>query len=133
MCLIWNKTENSKNLKSNPKNAIKFLRSGVKLEFVLNSFDWFQKCAIQLIRKGKIYSKNSMKLYSKVVQFDSTPTIGWSQIFQMLDSFKIRSKIIRFENLWFDWLERSKWFKKFDKNQFVPLIQFNSTSKSCKK
>ena len=70
---------------------------GVKLEFVRNSFDLIRKFAIQLIRKGKKYSKNSMKINSKFVQFDSTPTIGWSQIFQMLDSFEIRS--IQFKNL----------------------------------
>ena len=72
-------------------------RGGVKLEFIQNSFDSIPKFAIQLIRKGKKYSKNSMKINSKFVRFDSTPTIGWSQIFQMLDSFEIRS--IRFENL----------------------------------
>ena len=81
-------------------------RGGVKLEFVRNSFDSIRKFAIRLIRKGKKYSKNSMKINSKFVRFDSTPTIGWSQIFQMLDSFEIRS--IRFENLWFDWFERWK-------------------------
>ena len=44
-----------------------------------------------MIRKGKKYSKNSMKINSKFVRFVSTPTIGWSQIFQTLDSFEIRS------------------------------------------
>ena len=82
-------------------NSIKEARieitGGVKLEFVQNSFDSIRKFAIRLIRKGKKYSKNSMKINSKFVRFDSTPTIGWSQIFQMLDSFEIRS--IRFENL----------------------------------
>ena len=75
-----------------------FQRSGgVKMEFIRNSFDSIQKFAIRLIQKGKKYSKNSMKINSKFIWFDSTPTIGWSQIFQMLDSFKIRS--IRFKNL----------------------------------
>ena len=55
-------------------------RGGVKLEFVRNSFDSIRKFAIRLIRKGKKYSKNSMKINSKFVQFDSTPTIGWNQI-----------------------------------------------------
>ena len=72
-------------------------RGGVKLEFVQNLFDSIRKLAIRLIRKGKKYSKNSKKINSKFVRFDSTPTIGWSQIFQRLDSFEIRS--IRFENL----------------------------------
>ena len=83
-------------LKTNP-NFPMWCRGGVKLEFVQNSFDSIRKIAIRLIRKGKKYSKNSMKINSKFVRFDSTPTIGWSQIFQMLDSFEIRS--IRFENL----------------------------------
>ena len=56
-------------------------RGGVKLEFVQNSFDLTWKFAIRLIRKGKKYSKNSMKINSKFVLFDSTPTIGWFQIF----------------------------------------------------
>ena len=73
------------------------VRGGVKLEFVRNSFYSIRRFAIRLIRKDKKYSKNSMKINSKFVRFDSTPTIGWSQIFQMLDSFEIRS--IRFENL----------------------------------
>ena len=51
-------------------------RGGVKLEFVRNSFDSIRKFAIRLIRKGKKYSKNSMKINSKFVRFDSTPTIG---------------------------------------------------------
>ena len=61
-----------------------------------NSFEIrsIRKFAIRLIWKGKKYSKNSMKINSKFVQFDSTTTIGWSQIFQMLDSFEICS--IRF-------------------------------------
>ena len=54
-------------------------RGGVKLEFVRNSFDLISKFAIQLIRKGKKYSKNSMKINSKFVRFDSTPTIGWME------------------------------------------------------
>ena len=49
------------------------------------------KFAIRLIGKGKKYSKNSMRINSKFVQFHSTPTIGWSKIFQMLDSFEIHS------------------------------------------
>ena len=62
---------------------------GLGVESNWNSFEIrsIRKCAICLIRKGKKYSKNSMKINSKFVQFDSTPTIGWSQIFLMLDSF----------------------------------------------
>ena len=75
-------------------------RGGVKLEFVRNSFDSIRKSAIRLIRKGKKYSKNSMKFNLKFVRFDLTPTIGWSQIFQMLDSFEIR--LIQFQHLCFE-------------------------------
>ena len=72
------------------------IRGGVTLEFVRNSFDSIQNFAIRLIRKSKKYSKNSVKINSKFVRFDSTSTIGWSQIFQMLDSIRICS--FRFEN-----------------------------------
>ena len=76
------------------------LKLGVESNW--NSFEIcsIRKFAIQLIRKGKKYSKNSMKINSKFVLFNLTPTIGWSQIFQMLDLLKIRS--MRFENLSFD-------------------------------
>ena len=109
-------------------------RGGVKLEFVRNSFDSIWKFAIWLIQKGKKYLKNSMKINSKFFRFDSTPTIGWTQIFQMLDSFEIRS--IRFENLRFDWFERWKiiWKNsikinsKFDRFDLTtPLVR----SKAC--
>ena len=66
-------------------------RGGVKLEFAQNLFDSIQKFAIRLFRKGKEYSKNLMKINSKFVRFDLTPTIGWIQIFQLLDSFEISS------------------------------------------
>ena len=79
-------------------------------EFVRNSFYSILKLMIWLIRKGKKYSKNSMKINSKFVRFGSTPTIGWGQIFKMLDSFEIR--LIQFENLWFDWFERWKIIRK---------------------
>ena len=64
----------------------------------MNSFEIrsIRKLAIRLIRNGKKYSKNSMKINSKFVRFDSTTTIGWNQMFQMLDSFKICS--IRFDS-----------------------------------
>ena len=65
---------------TNENSLFTDLRGEVKLEFVRNSFDLIRKFAIQLIRKGKEYSKNSMKINSKFVLFDSTPTIGWSQI-----------------------------------------------------
>ena len=32
-----------------------------------------------------------MKINTKFVRFGSTPTLGWSESFQMLDSFEIRS------------------------------------------
>ena len=67
------------------------------MEFIRNSFNSIRKFAIRLIREGKKYSKNLMKINSKFVRFDSTPTIGWSQIFQMLDLFEICSKFIRFD------------------------------------
>ena len=41
------------------------------MEFVRNSFDSIRKFAIRLIQKGKTYSKNSMKIDSKFVRFDS--------------------------------------------------------------
>ena len=72
-------------------------RGGVKLEFILNSFDSIRKFAIRLFPNGKKCLKNSMKINSKFVQINSIPTIGWNRIFQMLDSFEIRS--IPFENL----------------------------------
>ena len=95
------------------------------MEFVRNSFDTIRKFAIRLIRKGKKYSKNSMKINSKFVRFDSTPTIGWSQIFQMLDLFEIRS--IRLENLWFDWFERWKIFRKNSIKINSKFVRFDST------
>ena len=51
------------------------VRGGVKLEFVRNSFDSIRRFAIRLIRKDKKYSKNSMKICSKFVRFDSTPPL----------------------------------------------------------
>ena len=86
------------------------LQLNLGVESNWNSFDSIWKFAICLIRKGKKYSKNSMKINSKFVWFDSTPTIGWSQIFQMLDSFEICS--IRFENLWFHWFQKWKIIRK---------------------
>ena len=77
---------------------------------VESNWNSFEICSIRLIRKRKKYSNNLRKINSQFVRFDSTPTIGWSQIFQMLDSFEIRS--IRFENLWFDWFERWKIIRK---------------------
>ena len=79
-------------------------RGGVKLEFVPNSFDSIQKFAIRLIRKAK----NTWKIWWKSIRnsFDSTPTIGWNQIFRNWNSFDIHS--IRFKNLQFDWFERWK-------------------------
>ena len=38
------------------------IRVGVELEFIWNAFKWIRKFAIQLIRKGKKYLKNSMKI-----------------------------------------------------------------------
>ena len=68
-------------------------RGGVKFESVRNLFDSIRKFAIRLIRKGKQFSKKSMKINSKLVRFDSTPTIGWTQIFKNW----IRSKFVRFD------------------------------------
>ena len=42
-------------------------RGGVNLEFDQNSLYSIRKFAIRLIRKGKKYSKNSMKINSKFV------------------------------------------------------------------
>ena len=70
-----------------------------------------------------------MKINSKFVRFDSTPTLAWSQNFQMLDSFEIRS--IEFKN--YDSIDSKgeKCFEKFDKNQFeIRSIRFDSTSDS---
>ena len=87
-------------------------RGGVKLEFVRNSFNSIRKFAIRLIRKGKKYLINSMKINSKFIRFDSNYRVG--QIFQMLDSFEIRS--IWFENLRMGWFEKQKIFEKFNEN-----------------
>ena len=80
-------------------------RGGVKLEFVRNLLDLIRKFAIRLIRKGKKYSKNSMKINLKFVRFDSNCRVesNWN-------SFEIRS--IWFENLRFDWFERAKNIRK---------------------
>ena len=43
--------------------------------FVLNSFDSNRKFMVRLIRKVKNDSKNSIKINSKFVQFDSTPPL----------------------------------------------------------
>ena len=55
------------------------LQAGVKfseIRFVQNSFDSIRKFANRLIREGKKYSKNSMKINSKFVRFDLTPKQG---------------------------------------------------------
>ena len=44
--------------------------------FVRNSFDSIRKSMIRLIRKVKNNSKNSIKINSKFVRFDSTPPLG---------------------------------------------------------
>ena len=94
-----------------------------KLEFVRNLFNSIWKFAFWLIRKAEKNSKNSMKINSKFVRFDSTPTIGWNQIFRNWNSFQIRS--IWFKNLQFNRFER---WKKFDNNQFkIHLIRFYPT------
>ena len=79
------------------------LQSTVGVESNWNSFEIrsIRKFAIRLIRKRKKYSKNWMNINSKFVRFDSTPTIGWSQI-------GIRLKFVRFENLLFDLFKRAK-------------------------
>ena len=46
--------------------------------FVRNSFDSIRKFMIRLIRKVKNNSKNSIKINSKFVRFDSTPPLRWS-------------------------------------------------------
>ena len=43
--------------------------------FVRNSFDSIRKFMIRLIRKVKNNSKNSIKINSKFVRFDSTPPL----------------------------------------------------------
>ena len=69
-------------------------RARVKLKFVQNSFDskliWFW------FKKEKIFEKFDENQF-KFDSFDSTPTIGWSQIF---------INWIQFENLQFDWFEK---------------------------
>ena len=66
------------------------------LDLVRNSFDSIWEFAIPLIWKGKKYSRNSIRINWRFVRFHSTPTIGLSQIFEMLDSFNsIRKFMIR--------------------------------------
>ena len=84
-----------------------YLRGGVKLEFVQNSFD--------SIRKGKKYSKNSKKINSKFVRFDSNYRVesnfsdaGFVRKFMIRlirkgkryskNSMKINSKFVRFDS-----------------------------------
>ena len=62
---------------------------GVESNWNLYKIRSIRKFAIRLIRKGKIYSKNSMKINSKFDRLDSTPTTGWSQIFLMLNSTRV--------------------------------------------
>ena len=45
-------------------------RGGVKFEFVRNLFDSIRKLMIQLIRKGKKSSKNSIIFNLKFVRFE---------------------------------------------------------------
>ena len=78
-----------------------FIKFIVWVESNWNSFDLFQKYAIRLIQKGKIYSKNSMKLNSNSIRSIRLQLIyRMLSNFQKMDSFEICS--IRFENLQFD-------------------------------
>ena len=45
--------------------------------FVQNSFNSIRESMIRLIRKVKNNSKNSIKINSKFVRFDSTPPLFW--------------------------------------------------------
>ena len=83
-------------------NRLGWSQIGIRLKFV-----WFDpKICDSIDSKGEKKSKNSIRINSQFVRLD----LGWSQIFQMLDSFKICS--IRFENLWFDWFESWKIIRK---------------------
>ena len=55
----------------NVKHQIEpYIRGGVKLGFVRNSFDSIRKFTIRLIRNGKKSSKNSINFNSKFVRFE---------------------------------------------------------------
>ena len=53
------------------KCFLEISRASRGLEFVWNLLDSIPKFAIRLIRQGKKYSKNSMKITSKFVRFDT--------------------------------------------------------------
>ena len=88
------------------------------IQFENLRFDWFERAkSIQKIRWKLIWNlfdSIRLKLY-----------VGWSQIFQMLDLFEIRS--IRLENLWFDWFERWKIFRKNSIKINSKFVRFDST------
>ena len=73
-------------------------------------------------------AKNISKTWWKLVRFDSTPTtIGWSQIFQMSDSFEICS-IRKFM------IQLIRKLKNNLKNSIKinsKFVRFDSTSKGC--
>ena len=71
-----NNSKNSMKINSNLIHSIRLqLKAGVKfpeIRFVRNSFNSIRKFTIRLIRKVKKYSKNSIKINSKFIRFDST-------------------------------------------------------------
>ena len=104
------------------------VRLGVESNWNLFEIRSIRKFAIRLIRKSKKYSKNLMKINSKFVRFDLTPTIGWCQIFRC----RIRATFDRFDSKIYDSIDSKgeKKFEKFDKNQFeIRSIRFDSTSR----
>ena len=95
------------------------------MEFVRNLFDSIRKFAIRLIREGKKYSKNSMKINSKFVRFDSN--YGVKSNFS--DAGFVRNS---FDSKIYDSIDSKgeKVIRKIRKIKFeICSIRFDSTSK----
>ena len=69
--LFWFDSNGASNSKASRNFSPPHYRGWVKLEFVRNLFDSIWKFVIRLLRKGKKYSTNSMKISSKFIRFDS--------------------------------------------------------------
>ena len=75
----WKKFEkirmNSNEFEKIRKNSALTIRNSIRFEGKLIRFVRFEKFSIRLIRKYFFNSKNSRKINSKFVRFDSTPPL----------------------------------------------------------
>ena len=63
------------------------IRNSIQFEGKIIRFIRFEKFSIQLIRKSFFNSKNSTKIYSKFIRFDSTPPLMKTDLIMQMENF----------------------------------------------